>query len=358
MEITTIINNIKHKNAKLKKASKSLKPILISSISADLAVIISLIYSGLSSYTFDNNYVNTEYSYKDIISGEAEEREIKSLIESYEENIAEKENDTVNIFDSMTNIYDSTLPDSTIIDLNETTIRDIMWSVYGDPDYKNYVTIEDLKKVEDLSGIFEVNPSFKEGLGWLNYCENLKWLEFRFDSISDLEMLKQINGLNISGLQITGDNTFYKDAGFDINEEYFSFLKSCSNLNILIIDSCIVALTDPYLDSILQENNTEIVLYKFGANSQKVDFDAIKNCKKVIIEPLYNTGIYDIATVFTREQINQLINYGVEFEVKTNGWNSGQTTINQEELLNLLNPIYDQIDFLITLTKTCLKKKK
>lgn len=340
-----IINDLEHIHAKTKKTIKVLKGSLSVGLSG---VIISggvLLYSGMKEYDIKTEFGSRDYYGYEIINGEARKDLKYQIFDYYEENIGERMDipQEVNVPYS----YNEYLPDDTVIELNENVTRSIIWSLYRDPDFKDYVTIGDLKRVtylEDIWGI-DVNPG--DDLSWLNYCESLKSLELEISSYESLQSFKGIKRLNVNNLIISTGRT-YKDAGVKVDEEFFSFLKQTPYLSYLEFESPIFNLTSPFLNETINKNNeVTLMLNVFSADAQKIDVNTLLNFKKIQFDPFFSDGLYDIAAVFTKEDINKLLSHGIELNIMLSDFYSRDTIIRQEEFLTELNNIYEQIDEII-----------
>lgn len=340
-----IINNLEHVSAKTKKALKVLKGTLCVGISG---VIISggiLCYSGSKEYDIDADFYTTHKTGWEILNGEAKQEIFETVTEYYQEMIPEKNFSHNNLSE---NSYDPSLPDSTIIDMDEDKIENIVWSLYDDLHYKDFVTIEDLKNVVYLDSIYTIEVNAGDDLSWLNYCQNLRYLHLELESPEALESLKTIESLNLRYLRFSVGN-LYDEQGVNVNEEYFSFIKSCSDLKTLEIESPAFSLNSSFVNDVINpENEVELALRRFSSDSQKIDVDSLLNFKKITIIPRFNDGLYDIVTNFSREDINRLLEYDIEINIEATDENDNDYVVTLEEILPELNKIYDQIDEIIT----------
>lgn len=340
-----IINNLEHQIAKTKKIKKAFQGTLSVGLSG---VIISggvLIYSGMKEYEIETEFGSPDYYGYEIITGEAKEDLKYRIFDYYEENIDEKmgEPDEIQVASS----YNPNLPDDTILEIDSSTVKSIMWSLYDDPDYKGFVTIGDLKQLQYLDSIYSITVYKGDDISWLNYCENLKALRLDISEYESLESFKGIQCLNVHTL-IVAAYELYNDAGVVVDEEYFSFLKNCPNIRNIEFETSVFSLTSPFLkDAINKNNDVTLMLNMFTADNQKMDVDTLLNFKNIQFDPVFSDGLYDIATVFTREDIDKLLEHGIELQIFLTNHYTRDTRINQKEFLPELYKIYDQIDQII-----------
>lgn len=350
-----IKNDPNHKKAFVKTAKNISKAGIAISLAGIAGISSVLIYSGFKKEDIHINndvvvYNTAIHNGWDIVSGEAEKIIYDDLYESYKDYLERKQGKEDNSADKMdvnkNLVYDETLSDSDIVEVDDSAKREILRKLkrYNEIDDENVkITVGDLKQIEDLYFGSGIEVDSDTDLSWLNYCKNLRFLDLEINDEKGFECLNQIKGLDKLYKIFISKGHFYKGNAKSINDEYFSFLKNCPELRNLQVDSLICALDDDFLKDIgNKEYGYHIDIDNFFAFSQKIDPTKLEKCSSLTIYAGFGTGIYDIATVFSREQFNKLVEAEIEVEVITD-----DGRINQDEMINKVNKIYEQIDNIV-----------
>jgi len=200
--------------------------------------------------------------------------------------------------------YNPKLNDEDTIEISDFFKSEILFSIrkFDERNDKNYkVTVADLKEVKSLN----IDVVDNVDITWLNYCDNLTSLELNIKSDFALEHLKKIQKLNITELEIQFGN-WYQSHAVSINSEYFAFIKNCPNLSKLTIDSSSLTLNENYAN-VFNKENAILTLENFSGHSQKIDIRALEKYSSVNFMPIFGSGVYDFAIIFTREEFNALL---------------------------------------------------
>ena len=188
---------------------------------------------------------------------------------------------------------------------------------------KGTYTSEILLNLKNLSLSIEENSD----MSWLNYCSNLEELFLTFRN--DVNIQKCFGNLNnLNSLEKISLYSFKKYDEF--NENNFSFLKNCSNLKELSINSF-------YVDKSFIESFTNIEKIRIGHNitNFNIDFDKFTNLKEI---EFFEIDEYDLAIYLDDYTIKRLYDRGIV--INTNG-------INIEDVINInkdINQIISNLD--------------
>ena len=349
-----IKSNPDHKKAVLKNIKNTSKIGLVTGLIGLIGVSSVVLYSGFEEKDIDidtdvSGYSTSIYDGFDIIKGDAEREIYDDLYKDYEEFLEKKQSENFSkdyTYDKKELVYDETLKESDIVEIdNKYNKKKVLLALgrYDELDDENAtITVEDLRKIEKLS-FYNIEINDGDDISWLNYCTNLKYLDIEIEDEKGFECLNQITELiNLYKFDINV-SPHYKGKAVSINDDYFSFLRNSPNLRGLTVDSTSFALDDDFLNEIGNKDyGYNIEIKNFYAGSQKIDPTKLKNCKEIIIYPEAGTGIYDIATVFSREQFDELIKSGINIEI-----NNKDGIIEQDEIIKKVNTVYDQIDNVI-----------
>jgi len=253
--------------------------------------------------------------------------------------------------------YDGSKSDSDIVELSDNYRECILESLNRKDDVNNQdikITVSDLKSVSSLSHLDCLAIYQNSDISWLNYCSNLYDLELEISNESDLEVLSQIKGLNVSRLKLSiSVGLGYEGKGSIIDESLFSFLKNCPNLNILEIDSSAFSINSDFLEKISAEKGgLHLRLNNLDGSSQKIKIDELKTFGSVTFKLSNGNGMYDIPIIFSKEEFNSLFNCKTFTLLDEDGSviiDEGCLRTNKyEDYIKKINQMYDQIDRIIS----------
>ncbi|MBQ6687204.1 MAG: hypothetical protein IJN03_01625 [Bacilli bacterium] len=336
--------NPEHKKATLQKLVKAGKTVLSVSLAGVVSTVTLFIYSNIikehqikvvddmgRTYTTTTNSIdlitNEETLFKDLI------------INNYEKNLTEekKEEKPKNL------IYAANKQDSDVVNINSSFKSSILRSLNKEEDPECVITVGDLKQIQELDWINEIDIYDDSDISWLNYCENLYKLSIEFQNPGAEECLKQIKSLpNLNRLEVKANQRRYTGQALSVDEDYFGFLNNCPNLNVLKLDSTIFSLNSEFLQKWIETKNgiAHLSLLNFGVRSQNVDINKLMNFYTLEIFPDSGNGKYDIPLIFSREDFNKLFKSNMEIRVDTVGYKL-------DEYIDEVNRIYDMVDNIV-----------
>lgn len=173
----------------------------------------------------------------------------------------------------------------------------------------NYIEFTDEITVRDLQKIYSIdvlNVWEDSNLEWLNYCTNLN--EIYIINRGGGNAFSNVHGMNLKNLEILDIREYYYNQDGYQNMD-LNFLEELPNLKEfdykILGENSQVVLNEIYKLKQLEKATIHIDLFS------NVDVKKLRHLKELDI----NGDVYDVATIFTKEDINYLKNNGVKINL-------------------------------------------